>query len=383
MTQNPAPDGGPAADALHLPASEVTLAQLLKQAGYATGMVGKWHLGHAKAEWLPTARGFDEYYGIPYSNDMRPVQVLEGARRAEYPVVQATLTQRYTARALTFIERHKERPFFLYFAEAMPHKPLAASEDFYKKSGAGLYGDAVAELDWSVGEVLAKLKALGLDQNTLVMFTSDNGAWFGGSTGGLRGMKGSTYEGGYRVPCIARWPGKIPAGHASAQPAATMDLFATALAAANVAPPKDLVLDGRDILPVFTSDAKSPHEALLGAQGPSLANIRDARWKLHVRAPQDNFMKFAKPGQRWVDPRAPDGVTILAPYEQAQPDEHPGVRTGDAPKPMQLFDLTADPAEQHDVAAAHPDEVKRLKALYDAVNKDVPEVEVVKRVPLK
>ena len=157
MTQNPAPDGGPVADAVHLPENEITLAQVLKSAGYATGMVGKWHLGH-KAGFLPTERGFDEYYGIPYSNDMRPVQVLENTQVIEYPVVQATLTRRYTERALGFIERSKDRPFFLYLAEAMPHKPLAASEAFYKTSGAGLYGDAVAELDWSVGQVLAKLK---------------------------------------------------------------------------------------------------------------------------------------------------------------------------------------------------------------------------------
>jgi uncharacterized sulfatase len=368
MTQNPAPDGGPDANGLHLPESETTLAQLFKRAGYATGMIGKWHLGHAKPEWLPTHRGFDEYLGIPYSNDMRPVQVLEGDRRVEYPVVQATLTQRYTSHALEFMERNKARPFFLYFAQMLVHKPLAASEGFYKQSGAGLYGDAMSELDWSVGEILAKLKALGLDGNTLVMFTSDNGPWFGGSTGGLRGMKGSSFEGGYRVPCIARWPGKIPASHTNAQPAVMMDLFTTALTAARIEPPRGLVLDGRDIMPLFTSDAKSPHDVIFGAQGPQLATIRDARWKLHVLKPNSPFMSLDKPGQRWIDPRGPDGVTILAPYEQAQPAEYPGVRTGDAPKPMQLFDLQADPGEQHDVAAQHADIVGRLKKAFDETN---------------
>ena len=369
MTQNPAPDGGADADGLHLPESEVTLAQMLQQSGYATGMIGKWHLGHARPEWLPTHRGFEEYFGIPYSNDMRPVQLIEGDRRAEYPVVQATVTQRYTARALDFLERNRARPFFLYFAQMLVHKPLAASEDFYRKSGAGLYGDAMAELDWSVGQVFAKLKALGLDENTLVMFTSDNGAWFGGSCGGLRGMKGSTYEGGYRVPCLARWPGKIPAGHTSAQPAVTMDLFATALKAARLEPPRDLVLDGHDILPLFTSDAASPHEVIFGVQGPLLATVRDARWKLHVLAGRDSFRALAKPGERWIDARGPDGVTILAPYEQAQPTEHPGLRTGDAPKPMQLFDLAADPGEQHDVAAQHADVVERLKKAFDEMDR--------------
>ncbi len=368
MTSNPAPDGGPDADGVHLPESETTIAQLLKSNGYATGMIGKWHLGHAKPEWLPTHRGFDEYLGIPYSNDMRPVQVLEGEKRVEYPVVQATLTQRYTARALDFIERNRARPFFLYFAHAMPHKPLAASEDFYKKSGAGLYGDAVAELDWSVGEVLAKLKALGLDENTFVVFTSDNGATFGGSTGGLRGMKSSSYEGGYRVPCIARWPGGIPAGRVSAQPAVMMDLFATALAVAHTAPPKNLLLDGRDILSVFASDEISPHDVIFGQQAAKLATVRDARWKLHVLKPGIGLSASYKPGDHRTDPRAPDGVTILAPYEQATPDQLPGVQTGDTPKAMQLFDLQDDPSEQHDVSAQHGDIVERLKKSFDEMD---------------
>jgi uncharacterized sulfatase len=367
MTANPAPDGGPVADALHLPESEITLAQVFKKTGYATAMIGKWHLGHAKPEWLPTARGFDEYFGIPYSNDMRPVQVLEGPRRSEYPVVQATLTRRYTERALDCIERYRSRPFFLYLAHAMPHKPLAASEEFYKKSGAGLYGDALAELDWSVGQVLEKLRAAGLDKNTLILFTSDNGPWFGGSTGGLRGMKGSSYEGGYRVPCIAWWPGKIPAGHVSAEPAIMMDLFPTALAAANIPPPQGRVLDGRDILPLLTSAAKSPHEFIFGAQGSRLATVRNGRWKLHVLKPNARLLADHRPGQRWIDPRAPDGVTILAPYEQTTPDEHPGLTTGDEPKAMQLFDLVSDPGEQRDVAAQHPDIVARLKKAYDAL----------------
>jgi arylsulfatase A-like enzyme len=376
MVANPAPDGGDAAHKLHLPASEVLLPELLKKAGYRTGMVGKWHLGHAEPRWLPTHRGFDEYFGIPYSNDMRPVALFEGDKQVEYPVIQANLTKRYTERAVAFIEKNRRRPFFLYFPHAMPHKPLAASEAFYKKSGGGLYGDAVAELDWSVGQVLAKLKELKLDENTLVMFTSDNGATFGGSTGGLRGMKGSSYEGGYRVPMIARWPGKIPAGHTSAEPGIMMDLFATALAAANVAPPKGVVIDGRDLLPVLTSSAKSPHAAIFGHQATKLACVRDARWKLHVLKPGEglaNVGKTVPPGERYKDPRGPDGVTIIAPYEQAQPTDHPGLRTGDAPKAMQLFNLLNDPGEQRDVAAQHPDVVARLKQLFEAMNKDVPD----------
>ncbi len=369
MTANPAPDGGAAADAIGLPRDEITLAEELRSAGYATGMVGKWHLGH-KPGFLPTRRGFDEYFGIPYSNDMRPVQVLDGETVAEYPVVQATLTRRYTTRALDFIDRNKSRPFFLYFAHAMPHKPLAASDAFYKKSGAGLYGDAMAELDWSVGQVLAKLKQLDLDEKTFVVFTSDNGPWYGGSTGGLRGMKGTSWEGGYRVPLVARWPGKIPPGHTSGEPAVMMDLFATVLKIAQVAPPAERVIDGKDILPLLTSDANSPHDAIFGHQGARLANVRDARWKLHVRAPNDR--RDGKPGERWIDPRGPDGVTILAPYEQHEPTDYPGLRTGDAPQAMSLFDLEHDPGEQHNVAAEHPEVVERLKTLFDEMSRQAP-----------
>jgi arylsulfatase A-like enzyme len=370
LSTNPAPDGGPAEDATALPPGEITLAQVLKGAGYATGMVGKWHLGHKAPKELPTRRGFDEYLGIPYSNDMRPVRLLEGETEAEYPIVQATLTGRYTERALRFIEKNRDQPFFLYFAQAMPHKPLACSEAFYKKSGAGLYGDVLAELDWSVGQVLARLRDLNLDRRTLVIFTSDNGPWFGGSTGGLRGMKSTTWEGGFRVPCIARWPGRIRAGVVCRAPAVTMDLFATALAAAEVQPPRDRVIDGKDLLPLLSGPVREVHDVVFGQQGPRLATVRDARWKLHVLAAADT--RAATTGGRWLDPRAPDGVTILAPYEQYQPADFPGIREGDPPRAMSLFDLENDPGEQHDVAGNHADIVARLKARYDQIVKEFP-----------
>jgi len=370
MVANPAPDGGPAADSLALPAGEVTLAQVLRAAGYRTGMLGKWHLGH-KPGSLPTDRGFDEYYGIPYSNDMRPVQVLQNTQVVEYPVVQATLTRRYTDRAVRFIQDNKSRPFFLYFAHAMPHKPLAVSEEYYRQSGHGLYADVMAELDACVGRVLQTLKAAGVDDDTLVVFTSDNGPWFGGSTGGLRGMKSTSWEGGYRVPMIARWPGRIPAGQTRSQLAVMMDLFATVLEATGAKMPDDRVLDGRNLLPVLTQDAASPHEVIFGHQGAKLAAVRDNRWKLHVLSAREWRLRPGPDG-KWLDPRAPDGVTILAPYEQYQPDAHPGLRTGDAPAAMQLYDLQADPGEQHDVAAAHPDVVKRLEAAHAAMVRQVP-----------
>jgi len=366
VIRNPCPDAG--INDVGIPASEITLGEALQEAGYATCCIGKWHLGH-QPHFYPCRNGFDEYLGILYSNDMRPVELIDGDRVVEYPVVQATLTKRYTERAIRFIEKSKDRPFFLYLPHAMPHKPLAASEDFYKKSGAGLYGDAIAELDWSVGQILAKLKELGLDEKTLVVFTSDNGPWFGGSSGGLRGMKGQTWEGGIRVPMIARWPGKIPAGRVSHAPAGTIDLFPTVLRLAGVDVPDDRVIDGRDILPLLASDAPSPHEALFAMHGPNLMTVRSGRWKLHVR-PATPWPKHLK--SDWVDPRGPDGVTILAPYEQATPDDHPDVLTGDPAEPMMLFDLEADPSEQHNVALEHPEVVDRLKGLFDEMNAQVP-----------
>jgi uncharacterized sulfatase len=205
----------------------------------------------------------------------------------------------------------------------------------------------------------------------LVIFTSDNGPWYGGSTGGLRGMKSTSWEGGYRVPFIARWPGTIPAGRVSAQLAVTMDVFATALKAAGIAAPSDRVIDGADILPLLTSNAKSPHEVVFGLQGPRLATVRDARWKLHVLPANERRERDTK--ERWIDPRAPDGVTLLAPYEQYQPTDYPGMSTGDAPQAMALFDLEADAGEQHNVATANPDVVIRLQAHYEAVTKEFPE----------
>ncbi len=366
LTANPAPDFANQHKDLGLPATEITLAQLFRDAGYATGMVGKWHLGHAKREFYPVRRGFDESFGILYSNDMRPGELSDGEKVVEYPVVQATLTKRYTERALGFIERNRDKPFFLYFAHNMPHKPLAASEEYYKQSGSGLYGDVISELDASVGQVLAKLKQLDRDRKTLIVFTSDNGPWYGGSTGGLRGMKGTSWEGGYRVPLIARWPGTIPAGHRNDEPAVIMDVFATALKAADIPAPSDRVIDGANVLPMLTSGAASPHPIIFGLQGRQLATVRNAQWKLHV-VPANERTEVAAADKPWIDPRAPDGVTLLAPFEQYQPTAYPGVRAGDAPEAMALFNLETDVAEQHNVAAEHPEIVKQLKAQFDAV----------------
>lgn len=366
VIRNPCPDAN--VNDVGIPDSEILLSESLQQADYATCCIGKWHLGH-QPQFYPTRHGFDEYYGILYSNDMRPVQLLENDHVVEYPVVQCTLTRRYTERAVDFIERNRKRPFFLYLPHAMPHKPLAPSEEFYQKSGAGLYADVISELDWSVGEVLKKIEALGLEEKTLVLFTSDNGPWFGGSTGGLRGMKSRTWEGGIRVPLIARWPGRIPAGHVSDALAGTIDVLPTVLKLAAIPLPQDRTIDGRDIWPLLTSQSVSLHEAIYAMGGPRLMTVRSGRWKLHVHPPATRLL--ADQLDDWIDPRGPDGVTILAPFEQYMPREHPGVLTGDQPKPMMLFDLDSDPAEQHDVAGQHPDVVRRLKKLFDAMNEQV------------
>ena len=358
MNGNPAPDGG--VNDLGIPSGELLLGEKFQQAGYATACYGKWHLGH-RPQFFPTRHGFDEYFGILYSNDMRPVELRLNEERAEYPVVQSTLTERYTQRALAFIEKNRERPFLLYLPYAMPHKPLAASNQFYKKSGAGLYGDVIAELDDAIGRVLAKLKELKLDEQTLVIFTSDNGPWYGGSSGGLRGMKGQNWEGGIRVPFIARWSGRIPPGRVSHEPAIMMDVYATALTAAGIAMPEGRTIDGRDILPLLINNAKSPHEALYSVQGKNLSTVRVGHWKLHPRGtPRSDNRR-----PDWVDPRAPDGTTILAPTEQYGPADFPGVNTGDTTIGPALFDLATDPSEQKNVAAEHPDVVARLQALFD------------------
>jgi uncharacterized sulfatase len=372
---NPSPPIG--INQIGLPSEEVTLGEAFQGEGYATSCIGKWHLGHLP-EFSPLRHGFDEYFGILYSNDMHPVQLLEGEKIIDYPVVQATLTRRYTRRALDFIERNKNHPFFLYLAHAMPHKPLAASERFYRTSPVGLYGDVISELDWSVGEVLQKLEELSLDQKTLVVFTSDNGPWYGGSTGGLRGMKGRTWEGGIRVPMIARWPGQIPEGASCGAMAFMGDLFPTVLDLCGIGLPDGVVLDGRDISKLMTvPDAESPHEAIFALRGSKLSAVRSGRWKLHVLAPRPVSTR----SDYWHDPLGPDGVTILAPFEQAQPRDYPGAVGGDEPAEMMLFDLETDPAEKRDVSSRYPQVVERLLAMYHEMDAQIPPIEPPVRDP--
>ena len=295
---------------------EITIAEILKARGYATACIGKWHLGH-KPTFLPTRHGFDSYFGIPYSNDMtidpdmqlaadillrdgftveriskeKPrhnlVPLMRDEKVIEYPCDQKTLTSRYTKEAVDFIGRNADKPFFLYLPHTMPHIPLFASEQFRGKSARGLYGDTIEEIDWSVGEIMKALKQHGLDENTLVVYTSDNGPWKlsngrGGSALPLRGFKFQTYEGGMRVPCIMRWPGRIPPGSHCDEVAATIDLLPTFAGLAGAAVPDDRVIDGHDIWPLISGQqgAVSPHDMYYYYRGRSLESARKGKWKL-------------------------------------------------------------------------------------------------------
>ena len=369
FTNNPLPIADPAGreelDKLGLPLTERTLGEIFRGSGYRTACIGKWHLGH-QPEFRPRRRGYDEYLGILYSNDMHRVELLDGERVVEYPVVQSELTRRYTDRAIRFIEKNRSRPFFLYLPHAMPHKPLAASEAFYKKSGAGLYGDAIQELDASTGRILDRLKELGLDSRTLVVFTSDNGPWYGGSTGGLRGMKSQTWEGGVRVPCIAYWPGKIPSGQTVQAPSIMMDVFSTALDAAGISPPSDRPVDGQSLLRRLraSSGPVTEHQALFSVTTRGLTAVRSGPWKLLLEPASGPALdRVWKEGEPYVDPRAPDGVRLLAPFEQMHPSRFPGTRDGDPGVAGALFNLENDPSEKRDVSATHPEVVARLRGL--------------------
>ena len=312
-----------------LPPSEVTIAKALKTKGYATACVGKWHLGHLP-QFLPTNNGFDEYFGIPYSNDMRPCPLLDGTKTIEDPAKQETLTKRYTERAIDFIRRSKDGPFFLYFPHTFPHIPLFASKDFKDTSPRGLYGDVIEELDWSVGQILAALRKLKLAEKTLVMFTSDNGPWLimklrGGSAGLLRGGKGSTWEGGMREPFIAWWPGKISPGSLSTQLGSTMDIFTTCLTLAGVKTPDDRIIDGVDLTPILTQSGKGKRDVMFFYRGTRLMAVRKGPWKAHF--------------------------ITQAGYREPPADHDPPL----------LFHLDQDPSEAFDVAAKNADVLAEIQ----------------------
>jgi arylsulfatase len=333
-----------------LPASELTLAELLRDAGYRTAMVGKWHLG-ATGEFMPLAHGFSEFFGVAHSNDQKNFFLYDGAHRLPDAVDQHQLIRRYTDRALDFLGRAAggSAPFFLYLSYNAPHVPLYPAEGFAGRSERGTYGDVVEELDASVGEVLAKLTALGIDRDTLVVFTSDNGPWlamrdWGGSAGPLRGGKTGTFEGGHRVPALARWPARIPAGREVRGVTVMTDWLPTVVQLAGARLPDDRPIDGRSLVAVL--EGRGEREATpffyfrtrfpLGDQDYAIGAVRSGRWKLKL--PQ------------WGYPR------VLEYFMRAEQYAHG----------LMLFDLEADPGEQHDVAADHPDVVAALSREIEA-----------------
>jgi arylsulfatase A len=349
---------------------ETTLAQLLKKRGYATGMAGKWHLGRPQ-QFLPTHHGFDEYLGLPYSNDMWPhhperpagypnLPLIEGDQVIDADVTaedQVTLTTRYTQRAVDFINRHPKDPFFFYLAYAMPHVPLFVSDKFKGKSKHGLYGDVIMEIDWSVGQVMEALKKNGLEKDTFVIFTSDNGPWLSygnhaGSALPLREGKGTSWEGGTRVPCIMRWPGKIPKGTTSDQYFVAIDLFPT-IAAITKSELPPLPIDGLNVLPLITGQkgATNPHEAY--------ANYYEVN-QLQAVTSGDGRWKLVLPHQYRTLAGQPGGTNgIPAKYSQVKIE-----------KP-ELYDLKSDLSEKSDVASLHPEIVERLSAFAEKMRDDI------------
>lgn len=342
---------------------ELTLAEVFKSRGYATAIYGKWHLGDHDP-FLPTDHGFDDYFGLPYSNDMWPrhpetpgaypdLPLIDGKRVVDLNPDQRLLTTWYTARATRFIDDNAHHPFFLYLPHSMPHVPLHVSRKFAGKSARGLFGDVISEIDWSVGQVLGALHRNHLDDNTLVIFTADNGPWLSygdhaGSTAGLREGKGTTFEGGVREPAVFRLPGRIPAGAVCHEPAMTIDLLPTLARLIDATLPRDLRLDGKDIWPLITAapGAASPHEALYFYWNRELQAVRSGRWKLH----------FPHDYRTMTETRGQGGKPGL--YRQAHIE-------------LSLFDLESDPAEATDLSAAHPDVVERLKQLADKARADL------------
>lgn len=337
---------------LGLPAEEITIAELLKEQGYATAAVGKWHLGHLP-DFLPTTQGFDTYFGIPYSNDMDRtvggpwldpnvwndpqieswnVPILRDTTEVERPANQHTITRRFTEETIAFMEANQDAPFFVYLAHSLPHVPLFTDDAFKGVSARGLYGDVIEEIDWSVGQIMQALERMDLAENTLVVFTSDNGPWLtfreqGGSAGLLHEGKQSTWEGGMRVPTLAWWPGTI-APTVERALATTMDLFPTAAAMSGAAIPDDRTYDGDSLLPLFSGEADTIRDTVYYYRTQTLFAIRQGPWKAH----------FITQGSYQNSGNYTEHATPL------------------------LFNLDHDPGEQYNLAEAHPEIVAQLTA---------------------
>lgn len=343
-----------------LHSKEVTLAEVLKPAGYATAMIGKWDMaGHSNTTYqpdlLPLHQGFDMQFGTPSSNDSTTQTVLmRDGKVIENPTVQATLTERYTDEALRFIQENRRKPFFLYLCPNMPHTALAASDKFRGKSKRGLFGDCVEEIDYNVGRIVDTVNKLGLAKNTYILFTSDNGPWLvknedGGSAGPLRSGKVSTWEGGVRVPCIFWAPGRVPAGRVCPEMAATLDVMPTFAALAGVGAPQDRVIDGLDIRDLLHGKTdQSPRDTYHYYLWTHLQAVRKGKWKLHV----------TRPGQpQWIMP-------LLRTRHIDAADAQ------DITQPL-LYNLETDPGERYDLSAKHPEIVKEMLAHVERVREDL------------
>ena len=355
-------------------ANEVTIAEIAKQKGYATACYGKWHLGH-HPKFLPTNNGFDEYFGLPYSNDMWPyhpgvahlameervkrwphLPLVEGTKiidTAVTPEKQTQLTTWYTEHAVDFINRNRERPFLLYIPHSMVHVPLYVSEKFRGKSERGLFGDVVMELDWSMGRIFDTLRENNLDEDTMVIFTADNGPWLSygdhaGSAGPLREGKGTMFDGGCREPTLMWWPGKIPAGTVCKEPAMTIDVLPTIAHLIGAELPKHAI-DGNNIWPLIAGEpgAKSPHEAYYFYYGTQLQAVRMGKWKLHF--PHGYRTLAGRPG-------GSGGIPVE--YDSARIE-------------LSLFDLESDVGETTDVSEEHPEIVAKLKQLADRMRAEL------------
>lgn len=319
-------------DTIGLPAEETTLPTYLKAREYRSGFFGKWHLG-CLPEHYPTRHGFDRFYGLLYSNDMEPLHLYENETVVEYEVNQETLTENYTKEAIRFISENKNEPFFCYIAHTMPHIPLHVPEPFRGKSVCGTYGDTIECIDYWIGQLQAALRGMGLEDDTLIMVTSDNGPWYEGSVGGLRGRKFEVYEGGVRMPFIAQWKRGIPPGTRCDEVASLMDIVPTVAKLAGADLPQGKDLDGKDISALLAGEGKSPHEALYFYVHDGCNAIRSGKWKLHVA--------------RGRGPKR------------------------DVKEMPQLFDMDIDPGENFNLADRHPDVVERLKAMIEAYDRTV------------
>lgn len=330
------------------PQAELIIPEVLKTRGYTSMAIGKWHLGHATKELMPTGKGFDKFYGLPYSNDMIkpwvetdvPLQLYvddKALKTVDYD--QESLTTDYTKEAIKFIKESKEQPFFLYLPYSMPHLPISTTDNFKGTSEGGLYGDVIENIDWSVGEIMNALKAAGIDDNTLVVFTSDNGPWHElpdrmlargvqpwhqGTTGPLRGSKASTYEGGMRVPGIFYWKNEIPAGQVSSDMATTLDIFPTLLEITGIEKPAEKEFDGVNILPFLKGEAASPRTEFFYLRGRVIEAVREGEWKL-----------------RYSNHRR-EGLAETDPIE------------------MELYNLKSDVGEKYNVATLYPEIAERL-----------------------